>query len=564
MTNERLTQCKFYLRLVELLFVSVDDTAWEHGQEQEVKCQNSLFAFLFLLQATTLIVYGCLGVKNLIAYDPEAHDGFMSSSNHTNTHREEEVIYRYVPLILWFFLAMAATIVLVSATVLTFLLRQTGTTKNMMEFSLILSPVSFVIMAIGSLAAGVVPMAVLFALGAVINVWYVTRVWHRIPVAAANLAVAMTAVKAHQRGLVSLGYAMTLLTVCWTCMWMLAVGQVSVMDSDAIWDCKDTDCELTTGGTWVMIGLLLSLYWTTQVIKNLFHTTVAGVVGSWWFSPTQEDEESPNDSLVHVNDDSSKRVVYDSWIRSSVYSLGSICLGSLVVALLQVLQVLTRSARERRRRNGVVSGGLLWCMLQCVVDQLERLAEYINKWAFGSYTFLYYFVESRLLFSQCHAFSCSKVYVGLYGYDYWTAGSKVYQLFQARGWSVIINDHLVSRFLSLLQLLIAIMSGGIGAFWGWLLILRNIDQEDDRDVNFSALWHIFFWVGFVLGVILSDVLFRLISSAVDTVMVCFAEAPNQLSVLSSAHTNAPLLKTQLANEMVLAWRQVYPNEFGEA
>jgi hypothetical protein len=123
---------------------------------------------------------------------------------------------------------------------------------------------------------------------------------------------------------------------------------------------------------------------------------------------------------------------------------------------------------------------------------------------------------------------------------------------------------LVSRFLSLLQLLIAIMSGGIGAFWGWLLILRNIDQEDDRDVNFSALWHIFFWVGFVLGVILSDVLFRLISSAVDTVMVCFAEAPNQLSVLSSAHTNAPLLKTQLANEMVLAWRQVYPNEFGEA
>jgi hypothetical protein len=101
------------------------------------------------------------------------------------------------------------------------------------------------------------------------------------------LAVAMTAVKAHQRGLVSLGYAMTLLTVCWTCMWMLAVGQVSVMDSDAIWDCKDTDCELTTGGTWVMIGLLLSLYWTTQVIKNLFHTTVAGVVGWCGFPQTK-------------------------------------------------------------------------------------------------------------------------------------------------------------------------------------------------------------------------------------------------------------------------------------
>lgn len=160
----------------------------------------------------------------------------------------------------------------------------------------------------------------------------------------------------------------------------------------------------------------------------------------------------------------------------------------------------------------------------------------------------------------------SIVYVGLYGYDYWTAGSKVYHLFQARGWSVIINDLLVSRFLSLLQLFIGFLSGGIAVFWGWLLILRNVHTDKDEDsIDWKSLWHVFFWVGFALGVTLSDVLFRLINSAVDTVVVCFAEAPNQLAILGQPQSRpvAPLLKPQLANEMVLAWRKVYPNEFGQ-
>lgn len=42
-----------------------------------------------------------------------------------------------------------------------------------------------------------------------------------------------------------------------------------------------------------------------------------------------------------------------------------------------------------------------------------------------------------------------------------------------------------------------------------------------------------------------------VSSAVDTVVVCFAEAPNDLRL------NYPLLSDQ----MVRAWRRVYPSEF---
>ena len=62
------------------------------------------------------------------------------------------------------------------------------------------------------------------------------------------------------------------------------------------------------------------------------------------------------------------------------------------------------------------------------------------------------------------------VYVGLYGYEYWTASSKVYQLFQARGWSLILNDHLVGRSLALMQLLIGVVCSGIGIVLGLVFV----------------------------------------------------------------------------------------------
>jgi len=542
----------------ELLYVSIDDSQWEHGEQQEVKCQNSFFALLFVIQVMTVIGFGILGVANWIqlshdahTWDPTDQDPIDQNNNHDGENGEAGY-YAFALQSLCFILALALSIVLASSAVLTCLLRQTRATKKMIQFSLILSPISFAASAILCLIGGAWPISLLFGFFAIIGACYALRVWHRIPLAAANLAVSMTAIVAHKRGLVSLSYMMTLLTVIWTICWALAVGQISTMDSDQIWDCQnspggsplddDEDCSLTTGGTFLFIGLLLSFYWTIQVIKNLFHTTVAGVVGTWWFAPSsspppQDQEILPQDEELIPIVSESKRVVYDAWIRSSIYSFGSICFGSLVVAVLQVLQYLVRASREERRRNGrhqSASSGLLWCLLQCIVDNLEHLAEYLNKWAF--------------------------VYVGLYGYDYMTAGSKVFELFQARGWDVIIQDQLVSRVLSLVQLIVALLSGLAGLALGWLFFLRSHQEDFASDM---VLLHGFYWTGFVFGIILSDVLFRLVFSAVDTIVVCLAEAPNQLTVLANQNQDSPgSLPPHLANQMISAWRNVYPNECG--
>ena len=43
-----------------------------------------------------------------------------------------------------------------------------------------------------------------------------------------------------------------------------------------------------------------------------------------------------------------------------------------------------------------------------------------------------------------------------------------------------------------------------------------------------------------------------VASATDTVIVCFAESPNEF------RANYP----QLSHDMLSAWRQIYPNEIG--
>ena len=58
-------------------------------------------------------------------------------------------------------------------------------------------------------------------------------------------------------------------------------------------------------------------------------------------------------------------------------------------------------------------------------------------------------------------------------------------------------------------------------------------------------------VGFVIGLVLSGIVMGLLSSAVDSIIVCFAEAPNEFA---ESHPS-------LAQEMQSAWSAAWPEEF---
>jgi Plasma-membrane choline transporter len=338
---------------------------------------------------------------------------------------------------------------------------------------------------------------------------YAYSVMPRVPWAAANVHTAVTAVQSNG-GVFMLAYATVLGAMVWMFLWTMAVVGIysrettcTVDETDTMNDGNDLSCKTNLPAV-VGLALLLSYYWTMQVIEHVLHVTVSGVVGTWWFCP---DEACTFCSPA----------LTDSMVRASTSSLGSVAFGSLITAVLQVLYQVLREVRQRHHGRQTA---LMVCILQFLVQQLERATSYVNKWAY--------------------------VYVGLYGYDYMTSGHKVMLLFRQRGWTTIVNDNLVYSVLSLVTVVVAIWTGGIG-MW-----MSSYFQPSAMDALGSAAPWVAFGVPALMGYAMSSIVMSVVASAVDTVVVAFAEAPMEFE------RNHPGLFTA----MVAAWRQVYPQECG--
>eukprot|EP00979_Chaetoceros_neogracilis_P004359 scaffold773_cov218-Chaetoceros_neogracile.AAC.2 len=341
---------------------------------------------------------------------------------------------------------------------------------------------SFLLMVIMFMAASML-MGGLFALSFAFSICYARAVQSRIPFAAANLTAALTAVKANV-GLTMVAYIFMFVGFGYSIAWTTI--------SNAVLN--------TYPG--MAFFLFLSFYWTHQVLKNTMHVTTAGVIGTWWFAP---DEAS---SLC-------SRSIGDSFVRATTYSFGSICFGSLIVALIQALRQLNRHLRENRDAQLIV------CLIDCVLGCIEGLIEYFNKWAY--------------------------VYVGLYGYSYLDAGRNVIQLFQNNGWTTLITDDLAGMVLFMISIMIGLFTGLIG------FIVASLDANIFADFNFDASPEgVGFGFGFLIGVVLASIMLGVVESAVSTCIVCFAESPAEFE------QNHP----SLSLEMREAWRSSWPTECG--
>lgn len=146
----------------------------------------------------------------------------------------------------------------------------------------------------------------------------------------------------------------------------------------------------------IFIQMKYSFYWGLQVIKNIVHCTAAGVVGEWWYHIAPE------------------KPVQNAAYRSITTAFGSICLGSLVIAVLSSLRTVLHYFKRKPSRR-------LNACLESLMYQLERSAQYFNMYAY-----------------------CQ---VALYGKDLQSAGFDTISLFRQRGWTAIVNDQLISGVL---------------------------------------------------------------------------------------------------------------------
>merc|ERR1712038_1130063 len=198
------------------------------------------------------------------------------------------------------------------------------------------------------------------------------------------------------------------------------------------------------------------------------------------------------------------------WFRSCTSSLGSICFGSLLVAIVQALRALANSAQNDDGGNNC-----LICIAQCILSLLESILEYFNKWAF--------------------------IYVGLYGYGYIEAGQNVIGLFKDRGWDAFIADDLVGMALGILSLVVGLLTGCVALF------LEDVtDWFDNYDGDNEKIFA--FVIGLVIGLVFCSILMSCVASSVNATIVLFAEAPAEFE------QNHPELSLQMRE----AWQKAYP------
>jgi len=379
---------------------------------------------------------------------------------------------------------------------LTLLLMATIANK-IVQIAIILSiTFSFVwgTMGVGLSPRKIVPITGIVALA--LSVAYAFIVWDRIPFAAANLNSALSGILANP-GAIFVSFIFQVLSLGWSVYYIFVGGGVY----DAIQE-GDIDESFEGAGYVYYVLLGISYYWTLNVFLNIVQVTLADVIGKWWYTP-DGDTSSRGADLNHA------------FFRSFFYSIGSICFGSLFVGPVRVLRQFSVFFRPTEEVHSLMTlHECMRCIQSCMTNCVESLARRFSPWAF--------------------------TYIGLYGYSLIDAGLHSAELFEKRGWTTIVSDDLVPNVLLLMTLAI---TGLTGIFAHLLERFQSLSLTASQEPLVTP-----FIVGALVGLVVSSVLFGIISSSVNAVIVLFAASPVDFE------KNHP----ELSQEMRTAWRDVWP------
>ncbi|KAE8257926.1 hypothetical protein A4X13_0g2034 [Tilletia indica] len=223
--------------------------------------------------------------------------------------------------------------------------------------------------------------------------------------------------------------------------------------------------------TGLVVFLFFTFYYVTEVLKNITLVVTAGIFGVWYYgAPT-------------------KHVALSSFKRATTYSLGSICFGSLIVSLLELLRAFFRTLSATQASEGDMLSSILACVASCCIGCIEGMVRWLNKYAF--------------------------INIALYGSSYIEAAKATFTLLQQKGVDVIVNDSLVNTVWLMGSFAIGILT----ALFSYIYL-----KESDSNPGESS--SIIILASFVFGLQISLSLGAgTIGSGVSTLFVALAEDP---------------------------------------
>jgi len=220
------------------------------------------------------------------------------------------------------------------------------------------------------------------------------------------------------------------------------------------------------------IYLMFSLYWGAEVLCNILAVTVSSVAAFW---------------ATEISNIDARRPVSSSFYFSITYSFGSICLGSLIVAILKTARLIARMAVNSGSDNSASRVIAMCCV--CVLGCIEGLIEYFNEWAYA--------------------------YVAMYRKDFRTSAKLVWNLLKTNGWEAVANDIYTDMVTFVPPVLTGIIVAGLYALYAQYLVRWNTSG-----VVLGAI------AGFLLGFILCNMVMRLIGTVQNVIFLSYLERRN--------------------------------------
>ncbi|KAK7187742.1 putative choline transporter, neither null mutation nor overexpression affects choline transport [Paraphaeosphaeria sporulosa] len=247
---------------------------------------------------------------------------------------------------------------------------------------------------------------------------------------------------------------------------------------------RNPACNTGAGGcsSAKVIGLLVfvtfAMYWISEWLKNTIHVTISGVYGSWYFNKNHFPKGATRGALK----------------RSLTYSFGSISLGSLIVAIIQMLRQICSAAQSSASQDGNIVGTVIFCCLQCLIGLLDWAVQFLNRYAFS--------------------------YIALYGKSYVAAAKDTWKMIKDRGIDALVNECLIGPVLSMGAMFVAYSC----ALLAYLYLLFTSPAYNSTG-SYTPVVVAF---AFVIGLQICQIFTTPLSSGLDTIFVAMAWDPEVL------------------------------------
>lgn len=362
------------------------------GKEQvlqyDAKFRDVAFLLGFVVHFLAVIGLLCLGLLRYYSWDDfdSEDDLFISSEGTTQIGilLGCSAVIGFFFGLLWLFLMFIAT-------------------KPLIYMSFVLSSMLWMLLAVYFFWIGSFFSGVIFLIMGILQL-VILYMWRdRIPFAVVMIKKSISLTKKYPATLV-----LTVISLFFQVGWVFLWGITTSL----------TLRYQATTAALLFILLLVSFYWTSQVIKNTVHSTTAGTFGTWYFKA-----------------DSVKNPTTKALKRSLTTSFGSICFGSLLISIVKTIRALVRSVRG--------SIGFLAVIADCLLSCIDWMLRYFNHYVL--------------------------VYCALYGKSYWDSAKDTIHMFKHSGISALVNDNISGTILGMGAIfggfVTAAITGGVAFVW---------------------------------------------------------------------------------------------------